>query len=333
MTLDDSVAQFRLHAITRATEVGNVSQVCRELGISRTLFYRWRKRYLRYGPDGLVPKRRGPRRGRPPQVSIQTERRVIAQALAWPTWGPQRVAAQLKREGVQVAPTTAYRILRRAGLGTAKLRLAALERHSAATQGLLTERTRRTLAAARRKGRHVEASRPGELVCMDTFFVGKLKGVGKVWQYTACDAASSFALARVAVGLSSEHAAAFLTEAVIPFFATAGCPVERVLTDGGSEYKAAFSTACRDAKIEQTRIKPGHAWTNGFVERLQGTVLREHWKIAFRRHYFTSVTQLNKSLERFLEFYNWHRPHLGYRTKGRTPGQTLLVKKEANRCA
>lgn len=329
MTLADSVLQFRLHAITRATEVGNVSRVCRELGISRTIFYRWRKRYLRYGPDGLLPTCRGARRGRPPKVPVQTERRVIAQALAWPTWGPKRIAAQLAREGIQVAATTAYRILCRAGLGTTKERLAIVEKHAAATRGLLTERTRRRLTRARGGSRHVKASRPGELVCLDTFYVGKLKGVGKVWQYTACDAASSYALARLAVGLSSFHAAAFLTEVVVPFFSRMGCPLQRVLTDGGSEYKGAFVSACREAGIRQTRIKPRHAFTNGFVERLQGTVLREHYRIAFRRHYFTSIGQLQRSLDRFLKFYNWHRPHLGYRTRGRTPGQTLLARKEA----
>ena len=330
MTLADSVLQLRLHAITRATEIGNVSQVCRELGISRSLFYRWRKRYLLYGPDGLLPKRRGASAGRPPQVSIQTERQVIAMALAWPTWGPQRLAAQLARQGVRVAPTTAYRILRRANLGTAKLRLAVLENHVAATKGLLTQRTRRQLIAAKGGPRHVQASRPGELVCLDTFYVGKLKGVGKVWQYTACDAATSFALARLMPGNpNSTKAKAFLTETVIPFFDNAALPLQRVLTDRGSEYKGEFSKACRNSGVRQTRIKPRHAWTNGFVERLQGTILREHWRIAFRRHYFTSLRQLQRSLDNFLDFYNWHRPHLGYRTRGRTPGQTLLANKEA----
>ncbi len=66
MTLDDSVHAFRLRVMARAQLLGNVSQACREVGISRTLFYRWRKRYVAYGPDGLHPRRQGPRRGGPP---------------------------------------------------------------------------------------------------------------------------------------------------------------------------------------------------------------------------------------------------------------------------
>ena len=79
--------------------------------------------------------------------------------------------------------------------------------------------------------------------------------------------------------------------------------------------------ACQDLDIRHTRTKPRHAWTNGFVERLQGTVLDEHWRIVFRRRYFTSRTQLEHSLQRFLTFYNDERPHFGYRTKGRTPSE------------
>jgi transposase-like protein len=89
--------------------LGNVSQACREVGISRTLFDRWRRRYLAYGPEGLHPRRRGPRRGRPPALNVQAERAVLALALAWPTWGPARLAVQLARPehgGRRVAPST-----------------------------------------------------------------------------------------------------------------------------------------------------------------------------------------------------------------------------------
>ena len=68
-----------------------------------------------------------------------------------------------------------------------------------------------------------------------------------------------------------------------------------------------------------TRTKPRHAWTNGFVERLQKTILHEHWRIAFRRQYFTGRRALQASLDRFLQFYNHERTHRGYRLNGRTP--------------
>ena len=324
MTLEQSIVERRLHVITRARELGNVSAACREAGISRTLFYRWRKRFERYGADGLNPRLTQAKVGRPVETPPQVERLVIAWALSWPTWGCRRIAAQLRfLELVEISPSTVQRILRRAGLPTRRERLAVLEAHSASSAGLLTKRTRRALERARSKKRHVEASEPGELVCLDTFYIGHLKGVGKVWQITACDAASSFGTAALLPELSSKATAAFLEEVLVPLYREAGRPIQRVLVDGGSEFKSHFRHTCRRLGIRRTTTQPRHAWTNGFVERLHGTILHEHWRIAFRRRYFTRRAQLARSLEAFMDFYNHQRPHQGYRTRGRTPAQVF----------
>ena len=328
MTLEDRVQAQRLFAFQRAAELGNVSAACRELGLSRALFYRWKRRFERYGADGLHPRRTLARRGRPSEVPAHVERTLIGLALAWPTWGPQRLAVQLARQaGLVLAPSMVYRALRRARLGTRQERLLVLEHHSASRAGLLTDRTRRTLEKARRSlpQRHVEAEVPGELVCLDCFYVGKLKGVGKVWQITACDAASSYALARVFVQAqpTSETAARFLRHVLVPHYREAGWPIQRVLTDRGSEFAGAFAKACQALGIRHTQTKPRHAWTNGFVERLQGTILHEHWRVEFRRRSFTQLPQLQRSLDSFLRFYNHERPHHGYRTRGSHPGGHL----------
>src|SRR3989454_1705865 len=252
MTLDESVHGMRLRVIERAQVQGNVSAVCRELGISRTVFYRWRNRLERYGVDGVHPRRQRAQAGR--------------------------------------------------------------------TAGLLTERTRQRLWRARYgRTRHVEAKEPGELVCLDTFYIGNLKGVGKVWQITACDAATSYGLAGLLPAHDAVAAATFLREVVVPHYQRAGWPMRRVLTDGGPEFKGAFDAGCRRLGIRHTRTKPRHAWTNGFVERLQGTILQEHWRVAFRRHYFTSRVALQRALDGFMRYYNTERPHQGYRVRGRTP--------------
>jgi transposase InsO family protein len=323
MTLEDRVQAQRLHVFRRAEELGSVTTACREAGISRSLFYRLRKRYALYGPDGLHPRRTKARRGRPPAVAAHIERAVIALALSWPTWGPNRLSVQLARQGIEIAPSTVYRTLRRVGLRTRRERLGILEHHSAQRAGLLTERTRRRLRPAQR---HVHASRPGQLVCLDCFYIGKLKGVGKVWQITACDAATSYAMARVFVMAQPTAKAAerFLCRVLVPHYRQAGWPIERVLTDGGSEFKGTFDEACDDLGIRHTRTKPRHAWTNGFVERLQGTILHEHWRVEFRRRYFTRLPQLQRSLDDFLRFYNHERPHHGYRTRGQTPAALFL---------
>jgi hypothetical protein len=85
--------------------------------------------------------------------------------------------------------------------------------------------------------------------------------------------------------------------------------------------EADFDQACQQLGIRHTRTKPRHCWTNGFVERLQGTILHEHWRVVFRRRCFTSRRQLRASLDGFLDFYNHRRPHRGYRLRGAVPGQ------------
>lgn len=332
MTLDESIQGMRLQVIRRGSEIGP-SAACREAGISRTLFYRWEKRLALYGVDGLHPRRHRARPGPAPQLSPQAERQILAVAIAQATWGCRRLAAYLARWWrLAMAPSTVQRLLRRHGLGTRRERLLVLEHQSARETGLLTERTRRTLWHARYgTTRHVEAEVPGELVCLDTFYIGKLKGVGPVWQITACDAASSYGVAAILPALTHQAAAAFLRTTVLPLFAKAGWRVQRVLTDGGNEFKGTFDEVCLARGIRHTRTKPRHAWTNGFVERLQQTILHEHWRIAFRRTYFTGRRALDRTLQRFMRFYNFERPHHGYRVRGRTPASIVFGAKAVAR--
>jgi transposase InsO family protein len=196
-----------------------------------------------------------------------------------------------------------YAILRRHGLQTCWERLTRLEAH-AATDGLLTERTRRHLGRP-----HVEAQRPGDLVCLDAFYIGKLKGVGKVWQLTACDAACSYGIVTLVRQVTQQATSAFLRTRVLPAYERAGHRIQAVLTDGGPEWQGRFAAACRELGITHRRPRPRHAWTNGFVERLQGTILTELWRVAFRRTYYRSIGQLDQDLQAYLRFYNLDRPH------------------------
>jgi len=324
MTLEDTVLAQRLFVMRRAQELANVTAACEQLGISRTLFYRWRQRFLRYGADGLKP--RPPRRARPgQQAPAAVEAAVLGYSQLWPTHGPARIAAQLTRPGGPVehlSASGAYAILKRYGLSSRWERLARTEVHSA-TQGLLTERTRAALRAARQTPPHVEATRPGELVCLDTFYLGNLKGVGKIWQFTACDAACSYAVAWLTTELSARSARRFLLRYVLPVYRQAGHRFQAVLTDGGSEFHGQFDRACTALGIEHRRTRPRHAWTNGFVERLQGTILTELWRCAFRRTYYVAVAPMQHDLDRYLRSYNFERSHQGYRLQGRTPAEVF----------
>ncbi len=143
MTLEDKVHAQRLRLFRRAAELGNVRAACQEAGVSRSLYYGLKGRLQRYGPDGLHPKHRRGRPGRPPALDAQLERRILAEALAQPAWGPQRISDQLALRGLYVAPSTVYRALRRRGLGSRTERFGILEQHSARSVGLLAERARR----------------------------------------------------------------------------------------------------------------------------------------------------------------------------------------------
>ena len=262
MTLEDKVHATRLLALQRAEGLGNVSAACRELGISRSLFYRWKDRYERSGRDGLHPRRRTTRRGRPHGLSVQDEQAILAMALSHPTCGPRFYALHLARQHRFLSASTVYRALRRMDLGTRQQRLVVLDRHSVQRAGLLTERTRRELQRARRQRRHVEANEPATSV--------DSKGWGKVGR-----SRPAMQPARTRLHASSRPP---------PLSTPCGsswrssCLSMKRLTDRGSEFKGAFDEACQSLGIRHTRTKPRHAWTNGFVERLQGTILHEHWR-------------------------------------------------------
>ncbi len=127
--------------------------------------------------------------------------------------------------------------------------------------------------------------------------MGKLKGVGKVWQLTACDADCSYAIATLVPRVTQATTTAFLRAHIVPTYQRAGHRVRAVLTDGGPEFYERFLLACHELWIAHRRTKPRHAWTNGFVERLQGTILSELWRVAFRRTYYTSLVQLEPDLQ------------------------------------
>ncbi len=315
----DRVVHWRRQVLERAAAGIPVTRVCREAGISRTLFYRWKQRYLWAGEAGLRPRPARPHRwGR--QSPPALEQAVLAYALQCPTQGPRRIAAQLAQRrsgGWRLSATGAYKILRRHGLRTRWERLAHLDGRALGAAGLVTERAARRVA---RKGRPGEVGRPGDLVCLDSFYIGNVKGVGRVWQLTACDAAASYGIAQVIRGAPrAPQAAAFWTKRVLPVYRRAGHQVRAVLTDGGAEWRGAFHTACRVAGIAHRRTQPRPASAYGTLERLQGTIVTECWRVVVRQPRAMRLEHLQRALQRYLRFYNGQRTLRGSRLPGRTP--------------
>jgi transposase InsO family protein len=305
----------------------SVVQACREAGISTSRFYELKARYVAYGEAGLMPKPRPARLDRQLQAPLRDQ--IIAYAVEHPTVGPRTIAAALAlpRFGSwQVSHSGVYNVLRRAGLNRRQARLAAAESLAAAEGGPITERALRDLRSIERTSIHIGSDTCGEQVFFDTMYVGNLKGVGKIWQYSAVDGACSFAFARVLAGEKSAAAAAtFLTQEVAPVYTEAGIALAEVVVDGGPEFKGAFTAACAAVGVSRHQLPARSPNLNAFVERFQGTVLHLHYRSAFRYRFYTDAADIDADLQAWLRFYNFERPHRGYRTKGRRPAEIFYA--------
>jgi Integrase core domain len=257
----------------------------------------------------------------------------VAYAIQHPTEGPRLIAARLAlpRFGSwKVSHGGVSNVLARAGLARRSARLAAAESLAASEGGPITERALRELRAREVIHRHIGSDVAGEQVFLDTMYVGRLKGVGKVWQYSAVDGACSFGFAKVRRGeKSAKCAAAFLEHHVLPSYAEAGITLKEVVVDGGPEFKGEFSTTRARLGISVHRIPPRSPDLNAFVERFKGTVLHLHYRTAFRYRFYTSADDIDADLAAWLRSYNFERPHRGYRTKGRRPAEIFYAERPA----
>jgi transposase InsO family protein len=157
-------------------------------------------------------------------------------------------------------------------------------------------------------------------------YVGRLKGVGPVWQFAACDGACSFAVAQAIAGEKRQvEAIAFVVERLLPVYAEAGVELTQITTDRGPEFGRAFRDALRERGIRHRRLPPRSPNLNGFVERLHGTILHEHYRVAFRLRYYASAADVDQDLQGFMRHYNFERPHRGRRLQGATPASRFYV--------
>ena len=318
MTNDDLIFRHRLRLFARAGEVG-VRRACRELGFHHSTYYRWKPFVLRHGLEILRPReRRAPRM--PNQLPPFLEEKVVAFALGYPGMGPRRIAASLgqeRRGGLRISHNGITRVLRRHGLATRSKRLSLIAGYAAPPE---PERRPEPV-------RHIVAERPGSLVQLDCFHIGRLSGTkGRVWQYTATDAHSAFLWAELHVtplNPSAEHTSA-LVRRVAADLARAGWKLDAVSTDNGSEFKShLFREAVTALGARHRFIHAGRPQSNGCVEQVQRTVLDECWRPSFARSLVPKYTALRRDLADYLELFNHERAHNGRYTKGRTPAELV----------
>ncbi len=320
MTQDDLLYRFRLRTFAIAGELGNVRAACRAMGIHPLTYYRWKRQLDRYGPEVLRPRER-----RTPQMANQTsvlvEQRVVAFALGHPGFGPARIAAELAQPrwgAIRLSANGVWRVLRRHGLSTRAKRYGLVAGYTAPPEPQRPEPA---------PERHLQVSRPGELVQLDCFCIGRLSGTkGIVWQYTAIDVASAYTWATLQVTRRNPSAlwTSALARQVAADLAERGWKLERVMSDNASEFRSAiFQASIAKLGARHMFIRAGRPQTNGCVERVQQTVLDECWKPAFARYLIPKQTGLRLDLERYLRYYNTERIHTGRWTKGRTPEAVL----------
>jgi transposase InsO family protein len=314
-----------------ANYLKNVSEACRVMGYSRDTFYRVRKAYEEGGIEALKEKskRKANIRNR---VSEQVEHAVVEMAFEEPAYGQKRVSDELRQRGVFISPAGVRCVWLRHDLQTFKKRLKALEEHVAKSGAVLTESQLRAMEKAKEEKiawGEIETEHVGYLGGQDTFYVGTLKGVGRIYQQTFIDTYSAVGFAKLYTSKTPINSADLLNDRVVPFFDKYAIPLLRLLTDRGTEFCGKPDThdyelflAINDIDHSKTKVK--NPQSNGICERFHKTILDEFYSIAFRKKIYLTLEELQEDLDTWLLKYNNRRPHQGKRCQGRTPMETFL---------
>lgn len=321
MTEAQTIHLFRLAVLEHAATHGNVSETCRQFKVSRKTFYKWRDRAARYGTDALMPKpRRAPQM--PNATPTHVVERLLTHAVTEPTLGARRYVDRLADDGFTLSRTTVQKLLNTHGVGRRAQRVARAATIAALTTGLVTEPVRDEWV--RPGGFCHWAGFTGDLVALDGFYIGNLKGVGRCYQITAVDVATRWAMVWIVAGpVTAELSAAFLAR-VVATMAKLGVGVRAVVTDNGPEFIAhGFRARLAELGIDHVRIPARSPNHNAVVERFQGTMLQEGWRPAFHRRRFTSIRQLQAEADAWLTTYNTRRRNHSAYMAGRTPAQML----------
>jgi len=332
MTTDEKLIKNKLGLLELASYLQNVSEACRVMGYSRDTFYRVKKAHDEGGLEALKEKTRK-KPNRKNRVSEEVEAAVLALAMEDPSLGQKRASNELRERGTFISAAGVRCVWLRYGLETFSKRLKALEEHVARTGEVLTEEQLRALERAKDEKPawgEVETEHVGYLGSQDTFYVGTIKGIGRVYQQTFIDTYSAVGFAKLYTSKHPINSADLLNDRVIPFFESHNLRLLRILTDRGTEYCGKPDTheyqlflALGD--IEHTKTKAKHPQTNGICERFNKTILDEFYMVAMRKKIYTDLETLQTDLDIWLEKYNMRRTHQGKRCQGRTPMDTFLA--------
>ncbi len=329
MTQQQYIINRKVNIVELAQTLGNISEACRNLGVSRQHYYDIKSAINEDGIEGLLEKsRKTPRIAN--RISPEIEKKILDYSLEFPTHGQVRVENELKASGIRISAGGVRGVWARYDMLKKGDRLKRLEKFAAESGKVLTESQVAALENAKeQKQAHgeIETFHPGFLFGQDTYYVGYIKGVGKIYQQTGIDTYSNMGFAKLYMDKTAITAADFLNDKVLPFFDAEQVRLLRVLTDRGTEYSGKieqhpYQLFLHLNDIEHSRTKAFHPQTNGCTERLNQIIQDEFYAVAFRKTMYTSIEQIQTDLDTFMVTYNEKRTNQGKRCVGRTPKQT-----------
>jgi len=328
---NNPIIKHKAGLLNLAEELNNVSRACKVMGVSRDTFYRYQELVEEGGVDALINKsRRTPNIKN--RVDDKTEQAVIDWAIGQPGHGQHRVSNELRKKSIFVSGSGVRSVWVRHNLENFKKRLKALEEKVAKDGIILSD----AQVAALEKKKYddeacgeIETSHPGYLGSQDTFYVGNLKGVGRIYQQTFVDTYSKVAFCKLYTTKTPITAADILNDRVLPYFEQNELPMLRILTDRGTEYcgrvdQHDYQLYLAINDIDHTKTKAMSPQTNGICERFHKTILNEFYQITFRKKLYSTLEELQKDLDDWMAYYNDERTHQGKMCCGRTPRETLL---------